>query len=111
LDHLYESSKQVNHKPQNKVKFILLGLVVAVLAVVANTNGNSANEVRDFFATTAKTRASSAAEATFRLEKLATFKKLAKTAGQNIGFRDNSYYTPDVLRLETINEKEYIVVF
>lgn len=97
--------------PKHKTKLVLLGVVVAVLSVTAHTGSNGLGGILGLFATTAKTVSSLGAEQAFQLEKLATFKKLAKAADQNIEFPGNSYYASDVLRSENRNEKEYIVVF
>ncbi len=84
---------------------------MAVLSVTAHIDSNELGGIPGLFATTAKTVSTVDAEQAFQLEKLATFKKLAKAADQNIEFPGNSYYTSDVLRLDNRIEKDDIVVF
>jgi len=101
----------MNIHPKHKTKLVLLGVLVAVLSVTAHTGSNGLGGIRGLFATTAKTLSSMGAEQAFQMEKLATFKKLAKAADQNIEFPGNSYYTSNVLRLGNGIDKDDIVVF
>lgn len=84
---------------------------MAVLSVTAHIDRIGLGEIRGLFATTTKIVGFLDADHAFQLEKLATFKKLARAADQNIEFPRNSYYTSDVLRLDDRNAKDDIVVF